>query len=199
VPISGLFAGSSFGLSNLTNGFADRTVAYVSPSLSGITLNAAAYIDADSDHDYALGLGYRGHGLDAGFQYYDADRGRTWTQAVGIDHALRLHAGYARSGAWSVGASFERLEAITGGAQNFLYTVATLNPTRRLLMAGAVGHVGDDRDVQAITGTGFHLGVFYTLFQQARLHALYSRVNTDGNPDRSNVGLGLVYQFSIKP
>lgn len=34
-PSTGLFAGASFGLSNLTNGFANRTVAYTSPSIGG--------------------------------------------------------------------------------------------------------------------------------------------------------------------
>lgn len=197
VPSTGLFAGASFGLSNLTNGWADRTVAYVSPTLRGVTANAAAYLDTDSDHDYAAGIDYRARGFEVGAQYHDAN-GRSWPQTAGIDHAVRGHAAYSRANAWSVGGSFERLEARTGGHQDFLYASGTFNLNPRLLLAAALGHV-EEGAVQPVTGTGYHVGVFYTLLPQARLHALYSRVTTDLGPSRANMALGLTYQFSIKP
>lgn len=195
-PSTGLFAGASFGLSNLTNGWANRTVAYTSPSIRGITANAAAYVDTDSDHHYGLGLGYRDHGIDAGLQYYDAGGEPVWAQTAGINHALRLHAAYTRSDAWSAGASYERLEAAAGPAQSFFYVAATLTVMRRVLIAGAVGHVEDTGAVQAVTGTAYHAGVFYTLLQRVRLHALYSHLDADSQPRRNDVALGLTVDFS---
>lgn len=197
VPTTGLFAGASFGLSNLTNGFADRTLSYTSPSLGGITANAAAYIDTDSDHDYGLGIGYRAHGFDAGVQYHEVDAGRTWASTLGVDHAVRGHAGYARPGVWSVGTSFERVEAVTGETQDFLFAAGTVNVTPRVAMAAGVGHVEDSGGVQPVAGTALHTGVFFSLFQQVRLHALFSRLDAATGPDRANLGVGLSYQFVL--
>lgn len=199
VPQTGLFAGASFGLSNLTNGFADRTVAYTSPRLGGITANAAVYLDPDSDHGYGAGLGYRGRGIDAGLQYYDAGGDPTWAQAAGIDHGLRLHAGYGRADAWSVGASYERVDAVADPAQDFLYAAGTVNVTPHVLLAGAVGYVEDSSAFQPVTGTGYHVGVFYSLLQPVRLHALFSYLEADRRANRSSVALGLTIPFAINP
>jgi hypothetical protein len=66
--------GAAFGLSALTNGFANNTIAYTSPKLGPVTLNAAIYIDdtTEDDHNYAAGVAYAGGPITAGFQYYDA-------------------------------------------------------------------------------------------------------------------------------
>ena len=197
VPTTGLFAGASFGLSNLTNGFADRTLSYTSPSLGGITANAAAYIDTDSDHDYGLGIGYRAHGIDAGVQYHEVDAGRTWASTLGVDHAVRGHAGFARQGVFSLGTSLERVEAVTGETQDFLYAAGTVNVTPRVALAGGVGHVEDSGAVQPVAGTAFHTGVFFSLFPQMRLHALFSHLDAAAGPDRANLGAGLTYQFVL--
>jgi len=200
VPTTGLFGGASFGLSNLTNGWADRTVAYVSPTRWGLVANAAAYLDTDSDHEYGVGLAYRAHGVDVGVQYHDANgAGKTWVQTVGVDHALRGHAGYSRAGVWSLGASCERLEARSGDHQDFFYGVGTFNVSPSLLLAGAVGYVQEGGAVQPVSGTGYHAGVFYTLVPQARVHVLYSRVDADVISSRANLAMGLTYQFSLRP
>lgn len=196
VPSAGLFAGASFGLSNLTNGWADRTLAYTSPAFRGFTVNAALYLDTASDHDYGLGLRYQGYGLDGGLQYHDVGGGRTWVPTDGIGDALRGHASYEREG-WSVGASYERIDSDGGGPQSFLFAAATLDATRELTLAAAVGHV-EDGAVQPVTGTGFHAGVFYAVHPQARLHALYSRLDPDLGPDRGNLALGLTYHFALE-
>lgn len=199
VPNTGLFAGASFGLSNLTNGWADRTVAYTSPALRGVTANAAVYVDTDSDHDYGVGLTYRAHDFEAGVQYHDAAGGRTWAPTWNTDQAMRAHAAYSRAGVWSLGASYERLEARAGDRQDFLYGVGTFNVSPQLLLVGAVGSVEEGDAVQPVSGTGFHAGVFYALLPQARVHALYSRVDVDAGPGRGNLAVGLTYQFSIRP
>ncbi|MBR9989496.1 MAG: porin [Gemmatimonadetes bacterium] len=194
-PSAGLFAGASYGLSILTNGWADRTIAYASPAFGGFTVNAAAYLDTESDHDYGLGLGYQGAGFQAGVQYHQVGGGRTWVQTAGVGDALRGHASYERD-AWAVGGSFERIHAAGGGSQNLMYAAATFDATTALMLAAAVGHV-EAGPVQPVTGTGFHAGVFYTLYPQARLHALYSRLPPDLGPDRGNLALGLTYHFAL--
>ncbi len=199
VPGTGLYAGASYALSNLTNGFADRTVAVTSPSLQGFTGNGAVYIDRESDHDYAAGLGYNRRGVEAGLQYYHAGGGRTWSQASGIDQGLRLYAAYEQTDTWSVGASFERIETESDAGQDFVYAAATLNVTQQVVAAGGIGHVSDGVDPEAVTGTGLHLGVFFTPFPAVRLHALYSYLGAGAAPDRSNIAIGLVSQFTIQP
>ncbi|MFW6084273.1 MAG: porin [Gemmatimonadota bacterium] len=198
VPSTGLFAGASFGLSNLTNGWADRTLAYASPTKWGLRANAAIYLDTASDHDYAVGLGYQDGGFEAGLQYHDVGGGRTWTQTVGIEDALRGHASYGGE-SWTVGGSYERIRADGGDTQGFVYVAATMDPTPELTLAAAAGHV-DEGAAQpaAATGTGFHAGLFYALHPQARLHALYSRLDLDLGQDRANLALGLTIHFALE-
>lgn len=195
VPFSGLFAGASFGHSNLTNGWTDRTLAYTSPVFRGFTANAAAYLDTESDHDYGLGLGYRSHGLAGGLQYHDVGGGRTWAQAAGIENALRGHAAYGREG-WSVGASYEHVSANGGDAQEFLFAAATVEASPELTLAAAVAHVGNGA-AQPVEGTGFHAGLFYALYPEARVHALYSWLDPESGPDRGTLALGLTYHFVL--
>lgn len=97
VPATGLFAGATFGLSNLTNGFADRAVSYASPDVLGFTGNGVVYLDPDADHDYGFGLRYQRHGFDAGLQYYASRSDENWAQASPADDAVRLHGSYRGS------------------------------------------------------------------------------------------------------
>lgn len=195
VPTTGVFAGASFGLSGLTNGWADRTIAYTSPAFRGLTANAAAYVDTDSDHDFGLGLGYQSSGFNAGVQYHDVGAGRTWAQTIGVQDALRGHASYAAD-RWSVGGSWERVEADGGDSQDFIFAAVSFAPVSDLTLAIAGGHV-EDGPVQPLTGTGIHAGVFYALLPQARVHALYSRLDPDLGPGRGNLALGLTYSFTL--
>lgn len=195
VPEAGLFAGATFGLSGLTNGWADRAIAYTSPSIHGFSVNAAAYLDRHADHDAAYGFTYRGGGFEAGAQFHDTGSGDGWVPSTGVDDAVRVHLSYARPQAWSVGASFERIDA-AGEMQDFVYAAGTAHVAPRLMLAGAVGRV-ESGPLQAVTGTGWHAGAFYTLLPQAGLHALLSHVDVDGGPSRRNLAVGLTYRFSI--
>jgi hypothetical protein len=198
VPGTGLFIGATFGLSGLTNGWADRGLAYATPSLHGLTADAEVHLDPERDPDYGLGLGYRAHGVDAGVQYYDPAGGGAWAQTAGVESAVRGHAAYAREGAWSLGASYERLEAVaTGEAQAFLYAAGTAAVAPRTTLAVSLGHVGDGA-VQPVTGTGYQAGLFYALLPQAQLHALYSRLDADAAPTRSSLAVGFACQLLLR-
>ena len=95
--------------------------------------------------------------------YHDVDGGRTWAPTASISDALRGHVAYSRPDAWSLGASYERIEARTGGRQDFLYAAGRLNMGPRLLLAAAIGYVEEADAVQPISGTAYHVGVLYTL------------------------------------
>lgn len=203
VPSTGLFAGSTFGQSNLTNSFTDRAISYVTPAVAGITANAALYLDPESDHDYAAGVGYLARGFDVGVQYYQADGADNWNVLAApsgiVDNALRGHVGYSRPGRWSLGALAERLESEAGPSQDYYWASGTVSPVRRLMLAAAMGHVSDSGALQPVTGNGFHGGVFYDLLPGARVHALYSLVDVDDGPSRSNGAVGLTYAFLLRP
>ena len=196
VPQSGLFAGASFGLSSLTNGWADRAIAYTSPSLHGLSVNAAAYLDRDSDHDAAFGLTYRARGFEAGAQFHDSGSGESWIPSGGIDDAARVHLSYTSPEAWSLGASFERVDAALEDTQDFLYVAGTAHLDPRLMLAASVGRVASG-PWQTLTGTGWHVGAFYDLLPQTGVHLLYSRIDVDDSPSRGNLALGFTHRFSI--
>lgn len=197
LPSGGLYAGGSFGLSRLTNGFADRTVAYSSPSLGGVTANAAVQIDPDSANDVSAGLTFRSAGVEIGIQHYSVG-GNSWTQTAGVEAAVRGHAAYSRAG-WSVGLSGERLEAVNGGENRLLYASGTFPILPSTTLAAAVGWVGGRGDAQPVTGRGFHAGVVYELLPQTRLLALYSLVDAAHGRAISNAAFGLTYGFSLRP
>jgi hypothetical protein len=96
-----------------------------------------------------------------------------------------------------VGGSYERIHADGGNTRSFLFAAATFDATPELTFAAAVGHV-EDRVVQPVAGTGFHAGVFYALYPQARLHVLFSRLDPDLGSNRGNLALGLTYHFAIE-
>jgi hypothetical protein len=114
----------------------------------------------------------------------------------GAGPPARGHASYGREG-WTAGGSYERIHADGGDTQSFLFAAAALDATPELTLAAAVGHV-EDGAVQPVSGTGFHAGVFYALYPQARLHALYSRLDPDLGPDRANLALGLTFHFALE-
>jgi len=197
VPHSGLFGGATFGLSNLTNGWSERALAYTSPAVAGFRGNASVYVDPDSDHDYNFGIAFQEGGLEVGVQFYNANGHQNWPQAGGINRAVRSHARYSRGDLWSLGASHERIRGTVGGVQSSLYVAGTLNPSSRVSISGSVGHVGDSGAVHDVTGTGHQAGVFYALFRQVRFLALYSHLNADDGSSRASLALGTTFQFNL--
>ncbi|MEX2584642.1 MAG: porin [Gemmatimonadota bacterium] len=197
VPAGGLYAGGSFGLSNLTNGFADRTLAYTTPSVGGLVANAAVQIDPDDDDDLSAGVTFRHSAVELGVQHY-AVGGNSWTQTAGVDAAQRGYASVSQ-GNWSLGVSGERVTAVTGGENHFLYASSTLPVLPATTLVASLGWVTGDGDAQPVTGRGVHAGLYYDLLPQTRLHALYSYVDAENRAGKSNAAFGLTYGFSLRP
>ncbi|HEX7070754.1 MAG TPA: porin [Rhodothermales bacterium] len=195
VPVTGLFAGASFGLSELTNGFANRSLAYTSPDLHGVTLNAVGLLDPDGEHDFGVGGAFRREGLEVGVQYFDVRGGAAWAQTAGIDYAVRVHGQYTAPAKWSVGASYEHIGDDVDG--NLLYVSGTVTPVPPVTVAASVGFLGGDTPFDGYTGV--HAGVFYTLLPGVRVHALFSYVDVTDSEARANGAVGFSYQFVLKP
>ena len=196
VPTGDPFGGASFGLSRLSNGFAGGTLAYRTPSLGGLTLNGGVHLDRNDDHDSGVGGNFQHSGFEAGVQNYWS-RGTAWSEAVGVDEALRASASYSDGGLWSLGGSFERVEGLAGDTQDFMYlagTVTVMPPTR---LAAAVGRVEDAPAVQSVTGMGYHVGVFHEILPGLQLHGVASYLDRDEGEARSNLGVGFVYGFAL--
>lgn len=197
VPSTGSFAGATFGLSRLTNGWADRTIAYATPSHGGLTGMLALNVHPDDDPDLGVGVRYRESRVDAGVQYrrHDSD-GRNWGTTGGVNDALRAHARYEAEGLWSVGLSVERLDPLIGARQNLLYLSATVRPRERALLAASVGAVGSG-DAGHPEGTGVNLQAAYDLLPRQRLYLIVSSAGLDGAARRTLVSAGMSLDFSI--
>lgn len=196
-PTTGVFAGATFGLSNLTNGFANRALSYTSPDVSGFTGNAAMYLDPDSDHDVGLGLRYQRYGVDVGLQYYASQGADNWAQSGPADDAVRVHGSYRGSDRWTASVSYEHVTSIGEGDQDYLYAAGTVDLTSVLTAAVSVGDVSRG-GVANVSGTGVNAGLWYALFPETRIYGLYSGLDRDQGEERRHVvSLGLTQDFSL--
>lgn len=195
-PTTGVFAGATFGLSNLTNGFADRALSYTSPDVAGFTGNGAMYLDPDSDHEYGLGVRYQRGGVDLGLQYYTSESSGNWAQARPADDAVRLHGSYRGSDRWTASVSYEHVTSARGRDQDYLYAAGTVDLTSALRATVSAGDVSRG-DVSPVAGTGVNAGLWYALFPQTRIYGLYSGLDRDQGDGRHVVSLGLAQDFSL--
>lgn len=197
-PTTGVFAGATFGLSNLTNGFANRALSYTSPDVSGFTGSAAMYLDPDSDHDYGLGIRYQRDGVGAGVQYYSSRSAGNWAQAGPADDAVRLHGSYRGADRWTASVSYEHVTSAGGGSQDHLYAAGTVDLTSALTAAVSLGDVSRG-DVSTVSGTGVNAGLWYALFSETRIYGLYSGLDRDQGEGRHVLSVGITQDFSLEP
>jgi hypothetical protein len=187
-------AGATYGLSALTNGFANNAIAYTSPKLGdALTANAAIYVDdskQDDEHSYGLGLAYGSGPITAGIQYFDGEA-NGWNDAL---KAYRLHGGY-KAGALALGLSFENVEPDAAGAAdvNYLYLSGVFSMSEQTRLAVSVGNV----DEGANEGAGVNVGVFHDVFKNTTLYGLYSTVDRDDNVDADVFSVGMIYNFNV--
>lgn len=196
-------AGSNYGLSGLTNGFTNNTLAYTSPKLGGaFTVNAAAYLNDMEDQDYNIGGQYSKDGITAGIQYIstndvDAEIALARTDST----ATRLYAGYKASN-WSVGGSYEMIDAASDTSDDtYIHVAGTYNITPATKIAAAWGKVDDAAGAKAWdqTGDGYSIGVFHNILPKTTLSAYYGSVDFDDasdSSDRKVFGIGIKQAFS---
>lgn len=200
VGVNGQFtaAAGSYGSSRLANGFANNSVAYTSPALGPVTLNAGVYLDdsAANKHSYAAGALFKQGDFDLGFQYFDAGEAQVLNFGGNVADAefYRLHGSY-KVGALSLGASVEVESPKAQGAKDITYVFLAgayqINPANRLGLS--VGSV----DEGPAKGTGFSLGLYHTVLPNAQLYFIGSHASLDNAADDSTViGVGFIYNFS---
>ncbi len=202
--VSGDFtaAAGSYGLSRLANGFANNAIAYTSPALGKVTLNAGAYLD-DSDagkHSYNAGIGYTDKALNLGFQYFDAGSvAAEWNPFTNIvdRRFYRAHGSY-KFGAFSLGASLEREQSKTDAFADidYLFLAGSYQASDALRLTASVGTVSEG----AAEGTGLRFGAYRTVLPGAQVYAVASHVSRDapGVGDTNVLSLGFIYNFSAE-
>lgn len=192
--------GGSYGLSNLANGWTNNTVAYISPEVGGLTLNAGVYLQDASkeDHDYGIGLDYRLADLEVGLQYLtigaDNVNGVVAGSGSVVDTALQATASYGNE-TWSVGASYELVDLRTGGDRDYMMLSGNFAVNENLTLAATVGHVNEGVG----EGVGYTVGAYLDLIKDFTFYGLYSSSDLDNAPasETDVISLGIRYGFEI--
>ncbi len=192
--------GGSYGLSNLANGWTNNSVAYISPEVGGLTVNAGVYLQeqSDEDHDYGIGLDYRLADLSVGVQYLAVGADNVDGVVAGsgsvVDTALQATASYGNE-AWSVGASYELVELRGGDDRTYLFLAGDFALNENLTLAATVGQV----DQGAGEGLSYTVGAYVDLIKDFTFYGLFSQSDLDNSAasETDVISLGVRYGFQI--
>ncbi|MGJ8670478.1 MAG: porin [Oceanococcus sp.] len=193
--------GGSYGLSNLANGWTNNSIAYITPEVGGLTINAGIYLQeqSDEDHDFGIGLDYRLADLEVGVQYIaigaDNTDGVVAGSGADLDTAIQATASYGNE-AWSVGVSYEMLDARGNGLDvNNLFVAGDFAINENLKIAASVGQVDDGIS----EGLGYTVGAFVELIKDFTFYGLYSSSDLDNSAasETDVISLGVRYGFQI--
>lgn len=203
--------GPSYGLSALAsdargNGFVSNQLAYISPALGGLRVNAAFFMnetDAPADdHDYGAGAEWNGDWLGgvttAGVQYLDVRSSANFS-AIGIPgsgavKATRVYAAHVRE-AWGLSASWEPLDLKAGTDRDYVLAAGWLGLTEQTRLALAWGHT----DGTPFEGSSTTLGVFHELLEGLEVYAAARYTDRDAAPlESGNFAAGVTYTVRFK-
>ena len=208
VGFNGVFAaeGASYGLSNLTNGFNDKTLAFSTPAYEGLSLRASYFMDEASgeDEDYGVGLRYAPTdlGLSAGLEFLDSQGGDAVFgvgKRVSYD-AIRVYGRYAWE-ALSIGASLEQVD-VDNEADERKYALlsASYRVMPKLTLASTFGYLKDvvpnaAANPDGIDGKGLTVGAFYEVLPKLTVYAAARGVRLDSEADTETFAIGASYSF----
>ena len=211
VGFNGVFAaeGASYGLSNLTNGFNDETIAYASPSFEGLSVRASYFMDAADDdagdEDYGVGVRFApdDSGLTAGVEFIDSDGGDA---VFGVGklvpfEAVRVYGGY-RLKTFAFGASLEQVD-VDNEADKRKYAMlsASWQVVPKLTFASTLGLLKDvvpnaAANPDGIDGEGLTVGAFYEATPRLTTYAAARAVRLDSDADSETFAIGVSYELS---
>ncbi len=204
--------GATYGLSQATNGFTDNALQYTSPAMSGLKLNVGLYVDdgVEDDHGTNVGVTYSADNFHVGVQFASNDTATATVPGVIADgDAMRVHGGY-KADAWSVGFSFENVNAAdpalsTSEDVDYMYLVGKYNVSKETQLVASMGTVSDDSvkddgaggfDIVSQEGTGFNLGAFQTIAPKTQVYVSYSTASLDAlEMDPSVFSVGAIHKF----
>ena len=189
------FAGATFGLSGLTNGWSDNALAFSSATYGGFSFNAGLYVD-DSDysnHDTNLGFTFANKNVTAGLQYLDIDDTGLVANSRPDSKAVRGHIKYT-VGAWSIAASLENIDVNSGSDQEYIYVSTTYQLSEKLKLAASLGSVSKVSDSK--NGDAINLGIFYQVFKKTNISFLFSEVDLDKRNNRNTLAIAISQKFT---
>ena len=192
---AGLSAGgASYGLSGLTNGWSDNTLAY-SKKIDAFKINASVYLDdsVENSNDFNFGVTYKKDGIKAGIQYIGVGDTGVIAKAGAGTRAIRLHGKYTMD-MITIAGSLESIDPDAGDTQRYLYLSSTYKLNEKVKLAGSYGSVDDVNDL--VNGDSITLGAFYQLLKKTQVHGLVSSVSTD--TDYTTIALGVSHKFASK-
>ena len=186
--------GATYGLSGLSNGWTDNSLAY-SKKMGQLSYNGAIYMDdsAQDDHDMNIGVAFAEGSLTVGVQYLSIGDTGVVAKSTADSSAIRLHAKYGMD-QWIFGGSLESINPNAGSTQSYLYlsTSYTLDDKTKLAASyGKVDDVSSTADGRSIT-----VGAFHQVLKKTTVYALFSDV--DAGAGRSTMALGVSHKFAIK-
>ena len=212
--------GAGYGLSALTNdgignGFVNNTLAYVSPSIGGLTINAAIFTDEGAgvgeDHDLGLGVEWSGMGITAGVQLLDINSGNPLAAGsvanfgtIGVAAPLtatRLYGSFADGSKWGAGVSVESLD-LKAGATDRLYAMASgwLSVMEGTRVAVSLGNTNET----PFEGNSVSAGVFHDVIKNLTVNGgvrftdrAVNGVSGVNSTDVTAIALGVNYKFSV--
>lgn len=217
------FGGQSHGMSALAadapngailggvGGFVANQLAYTSPSLFGLTVNAGVAFDESpngNSDDYQYGLEYSNFGGTVGVQVLDSNSA-TGNFGLGKrDEAYRVYGSYNQK-RWGTGLSAERLDFNTAGTPDAEYLMASgwfgvLEGTRVAASYGMANEAADLNSGNSEEGTSFRVGLFYDVLDNFTTHVAYRNFNGKpsdkygaASPDDEVIELGATFKFEL--
>ena len=192
--------GASYGLSRLADGWTNNSIAYISPEIAGLTVNAGVYLqeESDEDHDYAVGVDYRLGDLGVGVQYLsigaDTENGVIAGSTNVVDSAIQATVSYDTK-LFSVGLSYEMVDLRTGGERDYGFLSGSFKLNEFTTLAATYGIV----DQGPGEGDAFTVGAFLNLIENFTFYGLYSKSGLDNAPaaETDVFSLGVKYGFEI--
>jgi len=189
--------GSSFGLSNYTNGFQDNFVGYYGKS-GAVNFNAALILDGTKDNEHATNFGakWSSKGTSFGAQVLSIPAGNTSFGAPGADiDAVRIH-GTMKMGKTNLSLSFENIDRSNGVDGTLLFVGAKMNLGGGNSFQAQIGsNSGTLTGAREAEGTGFALGYTSKLAKKTTLTGMFSKVDYEAGGERGVLGVMLVQSF----
>lgn len=201
--------GPNYGLSALTsdtvgNGFINNQIAYVSPTLYGVTLNGAVFISENAgdneDHDFGLGAEWNHDAITAGVQYLNLESTLANNPNANFNaglpvpaEALRFYGGY-KAETWGVSASWEPIDLKNGGLdRDYYFGAGWLKVLPQTTVAASYGNT----EGTPFEGDSLSLGVFHELFSSLEVYLAARHTDRDAGVSSADYVAGINFGFSL--
>ena len=207
--------GANYGLSNLTNGYAQSSVNYRSLNYNGFSFNVGVHPDDNAtddtdEHDFSVGAKYvgnglyEGHGFEAGVQYLDIGSNNVFglpgAAPIG-GSALRVYGLYNSGDKWSVGLSLEPVDVdAETEKRKYAYLSGTYRISPVTTVAASYGMVDKSpAGASNFDGGGATVGIFHNVMKYMSVYAAARYVSLDERDvDTTTYAVGANFSFDVE-